>query len=205
MPFRWTESASRYRDVQTGRFVPAAQVRSAVDAVIQASAARMQQITGGLQTGALTIEDWRGLMATEVKNLHLATASAAAGGWTQMSPASFGWTGQRIRTQYQFLDGFAQDIASGKQPLDGTLAVRASLYAEASRATNREMERRQARLRGEQQERNQLGAADHCPGCLDQTARGWQPIGTLTPVGSRTCMSRCHCVITFRMVPEQAA
>jgi hypothetical protein len=121
-----------------------------------------------------------------------------------MSPADWGWTGQRLRQQYQWLDGFAQDLATGKQALDGTLAVRASLYAEASRATHREMERRQARLRGEQQEKNQLGAADHCPGCLEQTARGWQPIGSLVPVGSRTCLARCHCSIAFRNAPVSA-
>jgi hypothetical protein len=185
--------------------VPAAQVRGAVDVVIQSTSARLQQITGGLQTGVVTIEDWRTLMAQEVKNLHLATATAANGGWAQMSQADFGWVGQRLRIQYQYLDGFAQDIASGKQPMDGTLAVRASLYAEASRGTHREMERRMARLRGEQQEKNQLGAADHCPGCLEQTARGWQPIGTLVPVGSRNCLSRCHCSMTYRTAAARAA
>lgn len=203
--FVFDPQSARYRDAASGRFVPAAQVRGAVDVVIQATGARLQQITGGLQTGTLTIEDWRGLMAAEVKSLHLATATAAKGGWAQMSQADFGWVGQRLRTQYQYLDGFAQDVASGKQPMDGTLAVRASLYAEAARATHREMERRQARLRGEMLERNQLGAADHCPGCLEQTARGWQPIGTLVPVGSRTCLARCHCTLLYRTAPAQAA
>lgn len=205
MPFVWSPESARYRDTSTGRFVPAAEVRGAVDAVIQATSERLQQITGGLQSGALTIEDWRALMAQEIKYLHLATGTAANGGWAQISQADFGWIGQRLRTQYQYLDGFAQDVASGKQAMDGTLAVRASLYAEASRATNREMERRQARLRGEQQEKSNLGAADHCSGCLSEAAKGWATLGSLIPVGSRTCMSRCHCWFTYRDAPSQAA
>jgi hypothetical protein len=204
VPFTFDPQSARYRDSVSGKFVPAAEVRGAVDVVIEQTSQRLQQITGGLQNGTLTIDDWRGLMAAEIKSLHLATASAAMGGWNQMAPADWGWVGQRLRTQYQYLDGFAQDVASGKQMMDGTLAVRASLYALAATGTNREMERRQARLRGEQQERNQLGAADHCPGCLDQTARGWQPIGSLMPVGSRSCLARCHCSMTYRTAPAAA-
>jgi hypothetical protein len=173
VPFTFDPQSARYRDSVSGKFVPAAEVRGAVDVVIEQTSQRLQQITGGLQNGTLTIDDW-------------------------------GWVGQRLRTQYQYLDGFAQDVASGKQMMDGTLAVRASLYALAATGTNREMERRQARLRGEQQERNQLGAADHCPGCLDQTARGWQPIGSLVPVGSRSCLARCHCSMTYRTAPAAA-
>lgn len=204
MPFTFDPQSARYRNSVSGKFVPAAEVRGAVDVVIEQTSQRLQQITGGLQSGVLTIEDWRGLMAQELKSLHLTTASAAMGGWNMMSPADFGWVGQRLRQQYQWLGQFADDVVSGKQAMDGTLAVRASLYAEAARSTNREMERRQARLRGEQQERNQLGAADHCPGCLDQTARGWQPIGSLMPVGSRSCLARCRCAMTYRTAPAAA-
>jgi hypothetical protein len=81
MPYRWAEGTARYRDAESGRFVPAAQVRGAVDTVIQATSDRLQQITGGLSSGALTIEDWRTLMAQELKGLHLAAATAAKGGW----------------------------------------------------------------------------------------------------------------------------
>src|SRR3954452_6930944 len=79
MPYLWAEGADRYSETGTGPFVPVAQGRGAVDVVIQQTAVRLQQITGGLQSGVLAIEDWRGLMAAEIKSVHLATASAAMG------------------------------------------------------------------------------------------------------------------------------
>jgi hypothetical protein len=200
MPFIWSERTNRYRDTVSGKFVPTQVVRNAVDVVIRATGDRLTTLTRGLQTGTIPLDVWQTTVAQEIKNLHLATAAAAAGGWQQMSPAMNGWTGQRIRTQYEFLRSFAEDIASGKQKMDGTLVVRASLYADAARGTNREMERRMARLGGLQSEKNVLGAADHCSGCLSATSQGWVPIGTLTPVGQRSpCLARCHCHLDYRM------
>jgi hypothetical protein len=142
-------------------------------------------------------------MAQEMKLLHVGAAGVGRGGWAQMSQSDWGWTGQRLRQQYGFLRNFAHDIATGKQPMDGRLLARAGMYAEAARATQREMQRRTGMLVGRSQERNVLGAAEHCGGCLDATARGWVPIGSLPPVGSRQCRSRCHCVIETRL-PEAA-
>ena len=138
-------------------------------------------------------------MADEMKMLHTGAAAVGRGGWTQMSQADWGWTGQRLRAQYGYLRNFANDIATGHQPMDGRLTARAQMYAEAARATQREMIRRTAISIGRQDERNHLGAADHCGGCVEATARGWVPIGTLPAVGSRTCRSRCHCWIETRV------
>jgi hypothetical protein len=123
-----------------------------------------------------------------------------------MSQSDWGWTGQQLRQQYGFLRNFAQDIAAGKQPMDGRVVARAAMYAEAARGTMRGMQRRQAQLVGKQQERNILGVSDrHCGECVDCSGRGWVPIGTLPTPGSRTCLSNCHCRLDYRMVPMQVA
>jgi hypothetical protein len=47
---------------------------------------------------------------------------------------------------------------------------------------------------------NVLHPADHCEGvgsCIEQTARGKVPIGSLIPVGDRRCLRRCHCTIEY--------
>jgi hypothetical protein len=201
MPFIYSERTGRYRDLTSGKFVPTQQVRQAVDVVIQATGDQLVQLTKGLQAGAVPLDVWQTTVAQEIKGLHLATAAAAQGGWAQLSAADLGWTGQRIRTQYEYLRTFAEDIVSGKQKMDGTLGVRASLYADAARGTNREMERRMARLGGLTEEINRLGPADHCSGgtsCLDETAKGWVAIGTLVAVGARQCQSRCRCHLDYR-------
>lgn len=55
------------------------------------------------------------------------------------------------------------------------------------------------------EERNILDPlAEHCKdgdytlGCVEVTASGWQPIGTLPEPGTRTCVSRCRCFMQYR-------
>src|SRR5688572_25292174 len=109
MPITWDTSAQRYR-APSGKFVAEAALRHEVQLVSQGSADRMANLTRALVDGALDVPAWQQQMATEIKSAHLATASAAQGGWAQMAPADFGWAGQRIRTQYEYLRKFADDV-----------------------------------------------------------------------------------------------
>jgi hypothetical protein len=197
MPYSYDFSAGRYRTAD-GRFVRDAAIRSAFDTVITAQAATMRELTQLLLDGRLPLAAWQASMMQSIKSVHLIGTATAVGGWNQLDQSDFGWVGQRIRSQYSFLRGFAADIAAGRQKLDETLLARSELYAEAGRQTHRAAVGRAAKERDMMLERNQLGAADHCPGCLRETARGWVGIGTLVPCGSRNCLARCHCVIQYK-------
>lgn len=48
-------------------------------------------------------------------------------------------------------------------------------------------------------ERNLLGIADHCAGCIIETKRGWVPYGTLIPLGQRDCKAGCRCTIIYKV------
>jgi len=201
MAYTWSASALQYRDSQ-GRYVSPRAINHAVDYVIRGASERMVAMSQGLQDGTLSLAAWQEQMAAEMKMLHVAAAAMGRGGWAQMSQADWGWTGHELRNQYGWLRNFAQDIATGHQPLDGRLLNRTRLYAEAARGTQREMQRRMGQQIGHSQERNQLGAADrHCAACLSCSAQGWVPIGTLPRVGGRTCGTRCKCSILTRHVP----
>jgi hypothetical protein len=169
--------------------------------VLGVEAQQMRDLTQALLDGHLALSAWEVQAMASIKSSHLLGASLAMGGWNNMTPADFGWVGQRIRSQYAYLRDFANQLANGKQALNGTVLARTEMYAQAARQTHRAAQQRLAQQRGMEQERNQLGAADHCSGCLTETARGWQPIGTLVPCGSRNCLSRCHCSLQYRMVP----
>lgn len=186
--------------------VPQVQVNRALDRVIASGAERMRSLSEQLQEGTISLAEWQNAMAAEMKLLHTGAAALGRGGWAQMSQSDWGWTGSEIRRQYGFLRAFAMDIATGHQALDGRLLARAAMYAEAARSTQRGMQRRMAQKIGKTEERNQLGAADrHCGSCLDCSARGWVPIGSLPAIGSRTCLSRCHCSLIFRMTEVSQA
>lgn len=199
MTFAFDPSTGRYRDLATGRLVLEQTARRALDQVLDAQATSMRALTQGLIDGGVSLADWQLQMMAMIKTGHLTGTSLAVGGWTQMDASDFGWTGQRIRSQYAYLRGFAADIAAGRQQLNGAALARVELYAHAARSTHRAAQQRMAKERGMEMERNQLGAADHCPGCLGETARGWQPIGTLIPCGSRQCLARCHCSLTYKI------
>ena len=197
MPFQWYESLGEYRDA--GRFISQREIDGAVDRVIQIGAERMRALTGDLQEGKITVASRQTSMAREIKDLHLGAAMIARGGREQMTLGDWGWTGQRIRVQYQYLREFAADIVSGHAKMEGRLQVRAAMYAAAARGTQREMTRRVASRNGREQERNLLGASDrHCGACVSATAQGWVPIGTLPAIGSRTCLSHCRCSMRYR-------
>jgi hypothetical protein len=202
--FPWDPVAQRYRG-PSGAFVPESAVRAAVEDVVELSTTRVQALTARLAAGTLDLAAWQQQMALELKAAHLATATAARGGWAQMSLADFGWVGQRLRGQYAFLRDWASALADGTAPLDGRAPARAALYSEASRSTYEEARRRGGRLAGRSEERRVLRASEHCAGCRTQAARGWQPAGTLPGIGTQECRSRCRCSFETRLARRDAA
>jgi len=188
----------RYRDLRNGQFISPAAVRADLDEFIAARNDRITQITTDLIEGRSNIANWQRAMREEIRDMHRAAASVGRGGWRQMSQSDWGWTGQRIQAQYRYLDGFAADIASGKQALDGRAVTRARMYTDAARGTQEGMVRRMSANAGLTEERRVLGAADHCPDCLDYAGRGWQPIGTLPAIGVSVCRTNCKCTFEYR-------
>lgn len=199
MPFTFDPAVGRYRDAATGRLIREEPIRRALDQVIDAQASQMRALTQSLIDGQINLATWQASMMGSAKNVHIVGATLANGGWAQMDQSDWGWVGAaRIRPQYAYLRDFAAQIASGKQPLNGTALARAELYANAGRATHRAAQERLAQQRGLEMAKSNLGVCDHCALCISEASRGWQPVGTLVPVGSRTCLSRCHCWFSYR-------
>jgi hypothetical protein len=195
--FTWDAELGRYRTAD-GRLVRDTAIRSALDLVIAAQAASMRDTTQSLLDGAITLAVWQWQMMQAVKAIHLVGTATAVGGWQQMDHSWNGWTGQRIRTQYNWLVRFSVELSSGKQKLDGTAVARSALYAQAARETHREAQRRLARQRMMGEERRVLGRADHCKTCLQQAKLGWQSFGVLKRLGDSECRSNCRCHYEFR-------
>jgi hypothetical protein len=118
-----------------------------------------------------------------------------------MSQAQYGYLGSLIKPQYQYLNNFASDIASGKQQLDGSLVARAALYVQASRSIFESMAMELAKENGATQAKSVLARADHCTGkgsCIEQAGKGWQNIDDVIPIGSRPCLSNCRCTLIYK-------
>ena len=196
--YGWNETAERYVDLTSGRFVSRAVVAQELESVINLSQNNILTISQNLLDGNITLPQWQLAMEQEVKLIDVASGVTARGGWDQMTQSDWGFVGSLVKKQYGYLTNFANDISSGKQKLDGTLLNRARLYANSGRVIYEEMRRRMARNKGKTEERRILAPAEHCEGCLAQADLGWQPIGTLDPIGAEECRTNCMCRFEYR-------
>ena len=195
--YRWEPGAGvtgRYRDTRTGRFLAPKVVRDELDRYLLNSAEPVNDLAQRLRDGTINLEDWHTAMRREIKNAHLNAMAEAVGGYNNMTPADYGRAGQRIREEYGFLRGFADDIASGKQRLDGTLQRRGQMYIDSARKTFYKGIEAATERGGITHIRSVLNPADHCAECVALDKR-WYSIagGAYTPPGNRICRSNCKC------------
>lgn len=194
-----------YYDLGTGQSVDWDVVRQELDSLIAQSESEAQSVSDMLREGTIGLSDWQMQMMTLVKVSHVAAAVLAVGGFAQMTQATYGAIGQIVRGEYGLLRNFARQIANGKQKLDGTLARRASLYLQQLRPTYYKITRFWLRQKGFDEERSLLTPADHCTsgdgsrgGCVEEQAKGWQPIGDMIQIGGRNCHGNCKCQVQYR-------
>jgi hypothetical protein len=204
MPLTFNDQAGRFVN-ERGQFVAESTVRRVVNGIADAASERLAQASLRLLDGELSLAAWQAEAMRTIKLSQVATATIAHGGAARMGPAQYGAAGREIRTQYDYLRTFAEQVASGEQPLNGSLTARARQYGQAARVTFEREYRRDQQRRGYQSERNVLARAEHCAECREQTARGWVPVGSLVPVGQRTCRANCRCSLRYARDAAQAA
>lgn len=196
---RWNPSLARYIDGR-GRIVDQATVRNALDASLVKAEARARLYGEQLRTGALSLGQWERSMRVLIKDVHIFSVAGSVGGWAQLGPAEYGRIGQIVRTEYEHLYQFANDIASGKQSLGG-VANRATMYVQAGRTSAEAQQLASDADAGYDEEHNVMGSRDPCNECPTLTRLGWVPRGTLPLPGRRECRRRCKCKIIRRISP----
>lgn len=195
--FRWSQSERRYEYASNGRAVPASRIRDALQSSINRSKEEIGKITERLIDGKINTAEWTLRMRDEIRAGHRAAAMLANGG--KMTPSQLGRLGATLRAQYDYLSRFSAQIDSGSVTLDGRLAARAKMYAQAIRVSyeNQVRAREQGVRRSE--ERRVLNAeAESCSDCIAYAAVGWVPAGTLPAIADSICLSNCHCHFEFR-------
>lgn len=196
--YSYDSRVHRYRDLRTGRFVDWNRVvRPAVERALDTLAYEIRELgrqAGAGQIDALTFQD---AMKQKLKIAHLMSYALAKGGWAQMTSEDFGRVGRELRRQYNYLRRFQADVAAGKLS-EGQAAYRAALYARAAYATYENARRLEMQRVGFTEERRRRTAKESCPDCIEYARRGWQPIGTLPPIGESKCIVNCRCYFEYR-------
>jgi phage portal protein BeeE len=131
-------------------------------------------------------------MARTIRTGALAATLALRG---DLTPAGRKALEAEVASQGEYLDGFRKAVLDGSQPPDGTLVARAGMYGKSLRNVAENVSRAEAIEGGSGWERRRHHGPDSpCSDCAAEVAKGWQPAGTLDPIGKSICKSGCHCV-----------
>lgn len=164
----------------------------------------LSSLADDLQSGAISLVEWEAQMRDYVLSEYTIALELTKGGREKITQSDWGYLGSLVKKQYQYLDGFAGEIAANpEQWLQGKrLLARMDLYRDSAYAALEDMRGREAVNQDFDEESNELGIADHCEGCLEEKSRGWVPIGSLVPIGDRLCRVRCKCTIVYRKLVD---
>ena len=190
--------SGRYRR-PSGRFMSEKAVVALVDGRIGKLAEVLLKLTRMLIDGDITLDQWQGSVREAIKGAHIQAAVLGHGGRSGMGAAEYGRIGQRLRSEYRYLQGFAGDILAAR--VSGPMALaRVQLYAEAIRGSYWEGATIRQEKQGYTMMRRVLDAqADHCDDCIRYAARGLVPLNAVPLPGQRcACRSRCRCSVQYK-------
>jgi len=164
-------------------------------------------LAADLQGNRIGIGGWESEMRDLVLEEYKAALILIRGGEANVTASDWGYLGSLVKKQYQYIDAFANDIAANpsRWMTGNGLLNRMLLYKESAWSAFSNLHARDMKQRGFTEERNILGVADHCDECLQETSKGWSPIGSLIPIGQRTCIVNDHCTMQYRKLNEDGS
>jgi hypothetical protein len=202
-------SGGRYRvvlpDGRLGALVSRDEIVRLIKDVHDASASRFGLLAQDAVAGRITAADFQQAMMLELRHLYNASSALAVGGYNNMTAVEWGRNGQILRGEYQYLVGFAQDIADGKlSPAQAD--ARARLYAGKAYSRFWAENTLQQQAAGFTKERWNTAADERvCTGgmrlgCAGLGELGWVQAGTLPNPGdgSTECLGACRCDKEYR-------
>ncbi|MGA1471374.1 MAG: hypothetical protein ACO32Q_08480 [Burkholderiaceae bacterium] len=193
----YDQRTGRYRN-ERGRFLSQKAVETLVDGRIDKLDATLRRVTKMMAEGNITLDQWQGSVREAIKAAHIQAAIIGHGGKDSMGASEYGRIGQRLRSEYAFLQNFANEILGGR--ISAPMAVaRISLYAHSVRGSYWQGLELRKQSEGYGMMRRILDPqAQHCSDCPAYAARGIVPLGTLPMPGQRcACRSRCRCTVQF--------
>jgi hypothetical protein len=135
MDAEWSydRNTGRYRD-ERGKFLSQAAVQKLVDGRIGKLETQLKQFTRMLGNGSISLDQWQGSVREAIKAAHIQAAIIGHGGRGNMGSAEYGKVGQRLRSEYAYLQNFASDLLGRR--ISAPMAVaRIGLYAESVRGS----------------------------------------------------------------------
>lgn len=209
MSWHWDISANRYRDDITGQFISHLHVLNLIDQSMLTATYVADSLAGFVASGTLSALDWKVAFQAEIKGEYIRQYLAGIGGRKMMTPADWGSVGGMLKEQFQWLDGFYNDIVSGKLT-EGQIRARMAMYINSGREAYERAHGRSATKWGADEVAWILNpAAETCPTCEERALLGWMPMnedGSFPSMdgpsypgdGSTICLTNCKCGLAYR-------
>ena len=194
--YYWDPVRKRYVS-SSGRLVGYKRVKGVAKELLKDAKEAILEDAKLVANGRIKVKLWQVRHARHVKNMQLSQMALARGGWAHITPADLKLMERILRFQMSRVEAFAADIASGKLRTTAGILQRAGYYEESARHTFWHFVRQNASELKMDRERNITMPGETCKGCAEAEDKGWVPLGTLVPIGSRDCGPRCRCVLQF--------
>lgn len=188
---KWEWSVSRRRYLQNGRAVSEKRIRDGAQKAVENGKDKIGQITKQLVDGKINLPAWEVVMRAEIRAGHRAMAMLANGG--KLTAAQAGKLGSAVKAQYKYLTEFRRQIEAGEIQLTARVVARARMYGQAMKLTYQNFVVLREKTASVAQAEWMLSPVENCAGCLEQSARGAQPIEDFPAFGFQQCMTSCQC------------
>lgn len=196
-------AAQRYMRAGKAGFVARHHILSLLERVLDGQERTINAATISALDGELAPSVWLARTKALIKDRYLQAAALGAGGWDRLTQTDYGRIGAKLRVQYQYLQGFAEEIAEGTVSQAQALN-RIRMYLGGAYAEFYVVERDRLPLPPVGKawwERRILGVAEHCEDCIEYAEMGWQPAGVLpVPTQMSRCGGNCRCELTRKLV-----
>ena len=212
----WTfdDQTQRYVD-RHGHEISAITQAAIVNLLIASAKQDMQHKASRVASGEISVDAWKNHQANDLRDLIICLIALSVGGFPAITQSDLDAVKGDERTpgglaySLSRLQAFADSIPSMTEE---AIVARAGLYADSG-ITASETARRISYSEAKDDkgrprflfERNLLMPGDNCSnspesvGCIEETAKGWVPIGTLSVPGTRTCVMNCRCSLEYSL------
>lgn len=133
MPSVWQfdKKTKTYSNPDTGRVLSNDEMIALRDQWADSRKERVSDLAASLAEGGITVQQWEASMRYETKMAFITQYTMGKGGRGNMTYGDWGASGRMLRTQYEYLHGFAQSVSDGELT-EAQIAARGSFYMDAS-------------------------------------------------------------------------
>lgn len=195
----WDDRVKRYRDPTTGRFIGIAQMNELRPQFINQQKDRLTGLVNVYESEAIDFPTFRSTVVDYLRQTYRDMYVMGAGGAKSMTPSDWGKLGAMLKEQYRYLNPFMDQIERGKLS-NAQITARLKMYINSAnealwRGFARDIPIDLPAYPGDGQTACltncqctwdiqqvpdgydcywRLGAAEHCPDCVENAAR-WNP------------------------------